>query len=125
VTFAPLQLGKNYVSGNLNVKCNASYEVDVVDKNPLTAWHMTEWTGAAYKAGGYRLHNPLQVISAQNDVTAGTPATLVVGTLSGQTPDSGQNFNLTYEQTLRNTDAALPIGETYHLVLTYVAYITV
>jgi hypothetical protein len=121
IDFPPLVLGANSTSGNLNVKCNTGYQVDIFD-NGTTAWHMTEFDGTVYKA--IKLIETMHVASTQHDVTAGTPAVLVTGGVAGQVADAGQDFPLTYSQVLKYADPLLPSGETYHLVLTLNAYVT-
>jgi hypothetical protein len=121
VDFPPLVLGANSTSGNLNVKCNTDYQVDLFD-NGTTAWHMTQFDGTAFKS--IKLIETMHVASTQNDVTFGAPAKLVTGGVAGQVADAGQDFPLTYEQVLKYADPLLPSGETYHLVLTLNAYVT-
>jgi hypothetical protein len=125
VSFGALKLGQNSVAGNLNVKSNTSYQVDVYDNDPTTAWHLTEWTGAAYKTPSpFKLTETLSIVYATTTVTAGTPAKLVAGTVAGQNGDLGQNWPLTYVQALHVADPLLPAGETYHIVLTFNGYVT-
>jgi hypothetical protein len=121
VNFPTLALGANTTTGNLNVKCNTNYQVDVFDNNP-TAWHMTEFDGTSFKT--IKLSEPMRVASTQNEVTAGTPAKLVSGGVAGQNADLGQDYPLTYSQVLKYADPLLPAGETYHLVLTLNGYVT-
>ena len=122
VSFGQLALGDNFKGGNLNVQSNTNYEVDVFD-NGTTAWHMTEWNGSAFLTN--KLADSMHIISSQsNDVTAGTPAKFVTGGVAGQSGDAGQNFGVSYKQTLHYGDPLLPSGETYHLVLTFNGYVT-
>jgi len=125
VTFpASMQPGPNVVAGILNVQCNTSYQVDVFDDQP-TDWHLTEWDGSSFK--DLRLTDPLRVQYPEQgtDVTAGTASSrLVSGDASGQSGDAGQDFPLNFIQSLHYSDPLLPAGEGYHLVLTFVGYIT-
>jgi hypothetical protein len=120
INFGALALGPNYTYGNLNVKCNTSYQVDVYDN--VNAWKMTEFNGTAY--GSRELIESLHLVSAQHDVAAGTPAALVSGFVSGQSGDAGQDFPLTYSQMLRYADPLLPGGSSYHTVLVFNGYVT-
>lgn len=120
INFGALALGANSKAGNLNVKCNTSYQVDVYDNT--NAWKMTEFNGTTY--GARKLSESLSVASAQRTVTAGTPAMLVSGGVAGQVGDAGQNFPLTYSQSLRYSDPLLPAGSMYRTVLLYNGYVT-
>jgi hypothetical protein len=121
ISFGSLALGDNTKAGSVNVKCNTNYEVDVYDNNAST-WHMTEWDGAAFKS--IKLADPMHIISAQSDVTAASAAMLVTGGVAGQSGDAGQTHNLTYKQTVHYADPLLPAGETYHLIVTFNAFVT-
>ena len=125
LNFAALIIGTNNIPGSINVKCNTNYEVDVTDAN-TTAWHMTAWNGTAFVAGGPSLSSAMAVTSnAQaHTVTAGSPALLLTGTVAGQSGSNGEVFGLTYTQTRVISDALLPAGQTYHLVLTYNGFVT-
>lgn len=125
IDFGRLQLGVNTKPGNINVKCNTNYQVDVFDRNP-TNWQMSEYFNNAFVPGGRRLGEPLSVTADafSRTVTRGTPPLLITGGVAGQSGDDGQNFALTYSQRLRYADPLLPAGRTYHLVLTFNGYVT-
>jgi hypothetical protein len=123
VVFASLALGSNTVTGTLNVKCNTDYEVDLSDQG-TTSWHMAAYNGTAYVTPATSLTDPLSVASAQNTVDSNSTTKLVTGGVSGQQPDAGQNYPMTYSQNLHYQDPLLAAGETYHLVLTYNGYVT-
>ena len=121
----PMQIGANSVGGVLNVKCNSTYQVNVFDED-LTDWHMTEWNGSVY--GSRQLADPLHVQYPPlgSDISSNTPPqTLITGDVSGQSGDSGQNFDLVFHQNLDYSDVVLPAGENYHLLLTFIGYVTV
>jgi hypothetical protein len=127
VAFDRMKLGENVVTGTLNVKCNAAYQVYVFDiqSAPATSWHMTQWQVATgtFLNNPLRLRDPLHVASLQHDVTAGTPALLVSGGPAGQQGGAGQDYLIGFKQTLYYQDAALPAGQSYHLVLTWQAFV--
>jgi len=125
----PLLIGANNdQGGNINVQCNTNYNVDVSDSgNTAHPWHMTEWNGTAFVAGGRYLQDffALRVDPAGTFVTGPNGGTLLSGTVAGQgAGDVGQNFPLRYRQTIHYSDPVLPAGETYHLVLTLNGYVT-
>jgi hypothetical protein len=123
VNFAPpMQIGHNSVRDRLNIKCNTSFRVDVYDNN-ITNWRLTEWNGSSFLS--HRLTEPVHVLNpAQSkDVTANTPPLLITGNVSGQNRDSGQSFELIFDQTLHYSDMVLPPGESYHLQLTFIGYV--
>jgi hypothetical protein len=121
VDFGSLALGNNTMPGNLNVKCNTNYQVDVYD-NGSTNWQMTEWNGTGF--GTRKLSETLKIASAQKLVTAGAPANLVIGGVAGQSGDAGQDYPLTYSQVLKYADPVLTAGSSYRLVLTFNGYVT-
>jgi hypothetical protein len=125
VSFTGMKLGANYQYGSLNVKCNANYQVDVTSDK---VFFSTPWNGTAYVAGS-AMANPLHLVTGasggNHDVTNGTPAALVTGAgVAGQVGDLGQTHNVDFYQFLSYADAVLPIGQTYHQVLTFNAYVT-
>ncbi|MDR3578018.1 MAG: cohesin domain-containing protein [Anaerolineaceae bacterium] len=122
--FGTLKVGANTASSSFNVMCNTNYAVDVSDAG-TTAWHMTEFDGTNFKtlklADAMHMTNPGQ----SYDVTAGSASPRIIsGGVAGQSGDAGQNFQLTATQQLHFADPLLPSGETYHLVLTFNAYVT-
>jgi hypothetical protein len=124
VNFAPpMQIGHNTVRDSLNIKCNTSYRVDIYDNN-ITNWHLTEWNGSNFLS--HRLTDSLHVLNPaqRKDVTANTPSLLLTGNISGQNRDSGQSFELIFDQSLHYSDIVLSPGESYHLQLTFIAYAT-
>jgi len=124
VNFGSLALGANSASGNMNVKCNTSYEVDVTD-NAGNAWNMAEWNGTAFVASGHKLASKLTVTAAGNPAATEGHAMLLTGGVAGQgANNAGQNFALTYAQSLTYGDALLPAGETYHIILTWNGFVT-
>jgi hypothetical protein len=89
ISLDQMRIGLNSAEGVINIKCNTSYQVDLYDANP-TAWRLTEWDGNAYLTR--RLNDPLRVASTMREVTAGSPALLVAGDISGQFEDEGRIF---------------------------------
>jgi hypothetical protein len=88
---------------------------------------MTQWQVATgtFLNDPRRLRDPLHVASLQHDVTAGTAALLVSGGPAGQQVGAGpgQDYFIWFKQTLYYQDAALPAGQSYHLVLTWQAFV--
>lgn len=122
VNFGSLVLGNNTAAGNLNVKCNTNYQVDLFDAT--NGFYLTEWNGTTY--GARKLSNALraQANGRTEIVTAGSPAKLLDGGVAGQNGDGGQDFTITFSQVLRYSDPLLPAGSTYRTVLTFNAYVT-
>lgn len=127
VLFDPLNIGGNDKFGDVNVKCNTSYAVDVYD-NGASDWHLTKWEVATDTFDQtVRLTYDLIV---KNDpqglqVREGTPPRILTGDVSGQSGNSGQNFPLVFNTTRDIADPLLPVGYRYHMVLTWNAYITI
>lgn len=120
-----LALGPNYEFGNLNVKCNTHYKVDVYDANPA-AGHLAEFDGATFVAGGPSLIEPLTLVSSEQSLNMGAaPQNLVDGEVSGQNADLGEDWALTYGQVLKYADPLIQTaGNYYHTVVTYYGYVT-
>jgi hypothetical protein len=116
--FGFLALGANYLDSELNVKCNAPYNVDVTSARNF---HLTQFDGTSYLASS--LGAPLQV-SAESTVSEGTPATLLTGVVADQAGMLGQDWPFFLSQVLEYDDPLLPTGQTYHDVLTFNAYVT-
>jgi hypothetical protein len=127
VSLGALSLGGSVTTTSLNVQSNSNYEVDVFDNTispTVTGWHMTAWNGSAFVAPYTHLTDPLHVVSSQHDVTAGTPPTFITGGVAGQSGNSGQTWSFTVSQNTVYADPALPAGQTYHLILTWQAFVT-
>jgi hypothetical protein len=119
IDFGQMSLGLNTVRTSLNVRCNTNYQVDVTSNR---GWHLTQWNGMSY--GSNLLSSALQIASEQSMVSEGSSIGLIQGGVTGQALDSGQDWLLSLSQTLRYADPLLPSGETYHMELTFNAYIT-
>lgn len=129
VVFNTLHLGLNTTKSTLNVKSSNDYVVNVFDQqiSPVTRWRMTQWQLAQGKfhPAPLQLSEPLHLTSDQHEVTAGTAPTVVTGHASNQNSDNGQSFVTTYSQLLSDQDMPLPAGHSYHLILTWRAFISI
>jgi hypothetical protein len=123
VNFGQLAIGKNTTSGALVVRCNTNYQVDVSDANPLTAWFLTEFHLGLYK--NQHLFEPLSLQAIGFPIVDRPGGALLNGNVTAQgSHDIGQSFPLVFIQNLYYADPMLPPGETYHLVLTFNAYVS-
>ena len=113
-----LEIGDNTISGVLNIKSNAAYQVEVSDEDPLTYGHMTEWNGVAY--GSAKLTNPMIVSSSQYDVPLPSPGLLLTGTTVGQYLDDGQDFDIDFYQIVYFSDQVT----VYRIVVSFTAGVT-
>jgi hypothetical protein len=123
IQWSSLALGPNRMDVSLNVRSNTPrFQVSAMDNNP-TGWHLTEWDGTAFM--NWKLRDPLHIVSLDQgrDVTTGTPAILINGVLADQSVDNGQDFRVSFQQVRHVSDAALPGGRSYHLVLTFTGFI--
>ncbi len=129
VNFGKLALGQNSVKGKLTIKSNLSWQVTVSDYSPIVEpklpkiWHMSQWNTSSSKfvIPGASLIDPLKVSAGQTTVSEGTPSTLLTGDAGG---NNDQSFDVTYNQNLNAQDKALSSGQTYHIILKYVAFAT-
>lgn len=121
-----LVLGQNTQSGTLNVKCNTLWNVNVADTDTVnTNGHMAEYDTAtsSYVSSGAKLDNPMHVIcTAENtDVTLPTAAKVADGDASGQGDNNiGQDFTITFSQTIEYKDKVLSDPNVYRIVVTFV-----
>ncbi len=129
VLFGTLRPGLNTTTAFIDISSNNNYVVGVYDeyKNPATDWHMTQWqsTQQEFLSSSLKLSEPLRISSDQHEVTAGTSAVIISGKVDDQNDGNGQRFITTYSQMLRDEDAALPPGYSYHLVLVWRAFISI
>jgi hypothetical protein len=122
VGWPTLELGANQMDASLTVLCNTGYQVSVMDSNP-TIWRMTEWDGSSFLTR--KMLDPLHVVSIQQgrDVSAGTPSTLITGSVADQSMDAGREYALSFRQMRHTGDAALTGGKSYHLIVTFTGFI--
>ena len=121
VTFPSLALGANSVASSLNVKCNTNYAVEVSNAN---GWKMAEWNGTAFVPSGRSLKNAMSITADGRTVTAGSPSLLVDGGVAGQNGMAGEDYAFTLAQQLEYADPMLPSGRSYHLIMEFLAYVT-
>ena len=131
INFHPLVLGINQQTASMLVTSNAqSWTVGAVMDN----WNLHEWNGTGYVAvsGGhpYSLHNPLQIFAFRGTtLVSGDPisanGTLIGdGSVSNQSANNGELYNLTYQQQVQGNDAVLSGGNSYHGIVTYTAAVS-
>lgn len=118
-----LVVGSNDISGNMNVKCNSNWQVQVSDQNAITAGHMTKWMSNTYDPST-KLAAPLTVGCLTSVDLSGTPQSIVTGTPSGQVGNNGQDCTVLFHQAILYADAILTGGYSYHIVVTFTASVT-
>jgi hypothetical protein len=117
--------GANTTSGgSIGVNSNQPYTIAVTaDKAKLTEY--VTGTSSYVASSPKALTTALSVLAVRSGGTAlvpGVAATAVIGTSSSLAVGTGlgtDTYDLTLSQPTLITDAALPSGETYHIVLTY------
>lgn len=133
INFGNLVLGaNNSKTSTMNVLSNGqTWNVTATFDNK---GYMSEWNSTnGYVSGGEELHDQLvlsesSTAGSSNTISGsstGAAVTLIPdGVVAHQSEDSGENYTLTYAQTMHNSDAALATGNSYHMVITYTAVIT-
>ncbi|HVM70255.1 MAG TPA: hypothetical protein VMT91_00745 [Anaerolineales bacterium] len=125
-----LGVGLNTQTGNFNVQSNTTFAVSVFD-NQGTTWHMTKYSSSQGFATGLTPHLS-NTLSLSSNPRGSGPASLtnpggllLTGDVSGMgAGNSGENFTFTYSQTVVTADPFLTGSYSYHLTLTYYAYMT-
>ena len=117
--------GANTTSGgSIGISANDAYTVAVSADKPVLSEYDT--TSGAYVVGGKTLATPLSVLAVWTSGTSPVPgigatATIGVSSLLAQGTGLGADqYALTLSQPTLISDAALPSGRTYRIVLTYV-----
>jgi hypothetical protein len=128
-----LTVGNNNVSGNMTVKANTPWQVQVSDQGGLGG-KMTKWIPSSgydiTKALANQLTIGAQLGSGQGQVQNsvnlnGQAQTIALGTIDGQSGNDGQTLSVTFGQTVLYSDPILTGGYSYHIVITYVASPTI
>lgn len=110
--------------GTMTIDATGPYSVTIVsDVN-----RMSEHDGTSYVASGRALGSALTVAASRTAGTAPVPGTglavatsTTAGTLATGAGLGTDTYSITLSQPTAGTDAALPGGRTYHIVLTYTA----
>jgi hypothetical protein len=112
-----LALGANQVDGSLSVSASGAWAVVVSTSSPA-AWRMAEYDGTDWVAGGSQLSSPLHVrVPAQgSDVSDGTSDLLATGSGS-------KTLAVEFDQQRQYGDPLPPATHTYHIIVTYTAFL--
>ncbi len=119
--------GNTTSGGTITVQATEAYNVTVTaDRTRLTEWITAD---GAYASTPKTLTAPLSVLTALEsglgvpvaNVSVGTSSTTIATGAGTVLTPATDTYALTLSQTTAITDAALPSGRTYHVVLTYTA----
>jgi hypothetical protein len=132
INFHPLSLGLNQQYAGMTVTSDAQkWTVNAA----MDYWNLTEWnpvTSMYISPNPYSLHQPLQIFCYRHLPTPtlepGNPLTsnsvlISDGVIANQTADSGEAYDLTYQQIAHVYDAAVA-PHSYHGIVTYTAAVS-
>ncbi|MBA7701245.1 hypothetical protein ES703_109978 [subsurface metagenome] len=114
-SFNPAEPQPATEDGVLVVTSNGSWQVTCQDAGATTAGHMTDWDGSSYNPSN-KLANALKV-AADTEVTLPDGGIIATGT-------GDRSVTVTFKQTVLWSDAPLPGGHSYRIVVTFTVTIT-